>query len=228
MPTAVLIDGGFFLKAYQRCYPGAEKHSPKEVARTMHELACRHAGAEANAESDQLYRIFNYDCPPLTKKAHNPITKKSIDFSQTPVAVFRFELFKELKHLRKVALRLGHLHDAGTWTIRPRQTKELLNGGMTIASLKDDDVYYDVRQKGVDMRIGMDIAAMSYRRLVNRMVLISGDADFIPAAKLARREGIDFVLDPMWNPIDDALLLHIDGIQTFSPRPVRKEPESPG
>ncbi|KKL84872.1 hypothetical protein LCGC14_1960370 [marine sediment metagenome] len=30
---------------------------------------------------------------------------------------------------------------------------------------------------------------------------ISGDSDFIPAAKLARREGLDVILDPMWNYI---------------------------
>ena len=38
-------------------------------------------------------------------------------------------------------------------------------------------------------------------RQVNQIVLISGDADFVPAAKLARREGIDFILDPMWSTI---------------------------
>ena len=33
-----------------------------------------------------LYRIFYYDCPPLTKKAHNPIDGSAIDFAKTPVA----------------------------------------------------------------------------------------------------------------------------------------------
>jgi uncharacterized LabA/DUF88 family protein len=32
---------------------------------------------------------------------------------------------------------------------------------------------------------------------VQQIVLISGDEDFVPALKLARREGIDFILDPM-------------------------------
>ena len=47
------------------------------------------------------------------------------------------------------------------------------------------------------MRIGLDIASLAYEKQVNQLVLISGDSDFVPAAKLARREGIDFVLDPM-------------------------------
>ena len=51
-------------------------------------------------------------------------------------------------------------------------------------------------QKGVDMKIGLDIASLSYKKLVDQIVLISGDSDFVPAAKLARLEGIDFTLTP--------------------------------
>lgn len=38
------------------------------------------------------------------------------------------------------------------------------------------------------MKIGLDIATFSYKRLVDQIVLISGDNDFVPAAKLARRD----------------------------------------
>ena len=53
------------------------------------------------------------------------------------------------------------------------------------------------------------------------IVLIAGDSDFVPAAKLARREGIDFILDPMWNPIHPSLNEHIDGLRSTSPNPAR-------
>ena len=55
------------------------------------------------------------------------------------------------------------------------------------------------------------------------LILISGDSDFVPAAKLARREGIDFVLDPMGASIRDDLSEHKDGL--ISPRfvPQRNE-----
>lgn len=43
--------------------------------------------------------------------------------------------------------------------------------------------------------------------------MISGDSDFVPAAKHARRSGIDFILDPMWAPITDSLSEHIDGVR---------------
>nr|WP_243735402.1 NYN domain-containing protein [Xanthomonas oryzae] len=47
------------------------------------------------------------------------------------------------------------------------------------------------------MRIGIDISSLALKHQVDQIVLFAGDADFVPAAKLARREGIDFVLDPM-------------------------------
>jgi uncharacterized LabA/DUF88 family protein len=70
------------------------------------------------------------------------------------------------------------------------------------------------------MRIGVDIASMAYKKQVTKMILISGDSDFVPAAKLARREGIDFVLNPMWASIKKELNEHIDGLT--SPDPYKK------
>ena len=56
------------------------------------------------------------------------------------------------------------------------------------------------------------------RGLLKNEVPSSGDSDFVPAAKLARREGIDFILDPMWNPISSDLFEHIDGLKTYCPK----------
>lgn len=41
----------------------------------------------------------------------------------------------------------------------------------------------DVKQKGVDMRIGIDISSLAFKKQVDRIILISGDSDFVPAAK---------------------------------------------
>ena len=66
------------------------------------------------------------------------------------------------------------------------------------------------------MKIGVDIASLSLKRFVDKIVLISGDSDFVPAAKLARREGIDFVLDPMHSEhIEPNLYEHIDGLKSI-------------
>ena len=72
------------------------------------------------------------------------------------------------------------------------------------------------------MRIGIDIASLAYKKQVDQIILIAGDSDFVPAAKLARREGIDFILDPMGADIKADLFEHIDGLET----PWRKQKES--
>jgi len=212
-PVAILVDGGFFFKRYRKCYPGGTQHTPQTCVKNMYTMLMSHV-AQA-----RLYRILFYDCPPLDKKAHNPITGKSIDFGKSPQAHFRHEFHTELKKLRKVALRLGYLRDNGGWVISPTKTKELLKRNSQISDLTERDVAFDIRQKGVDIKIGLDIASLAYKGLVDRIILVSGDADFVPAAKLARREGIDFVLDPMWKAIDPSLHEHIDGLKSTCPKP---------
>ena len=68
------------------------------------------------------------------------------------------------------------------------------------------------------MKIGIDIASLAFKKQVERIVLIAGDSDFVPAAKLARREGIDFILDPLHSPIKPDLFEHIDGLYTCDNR----------
>ena len=52
----------------------------------------------------------------------------------------------------------------------------------------------NLEQKGVDMRVGIDISSLSFKKQVDQIILIAGDSDFVPAAKQSRREGIDFKL----------------------------------
>ena len=76
------------------------------------------------------------------------------------------------------------------------------------------------------MRIRLDIASLAYKKQVGQIVLFAGDADFVPAAKLARRKGIDFILDPKWQRIAEDLQEHIDGLRLTCPRP--RAPLDPG
>jgi len=218
MPTAVLVDGAYFIKRYRAVSNPSSHYDPRVVATDLFKWGLKHLD-DRDTGQRQLYRIFFYDCPPLTKKAHNPVSNKPVDFSKTKEASFRIELHSQLRRLRKVALRLGRLSDHAHWAIRSTVTKDLLSGKKQLADLTEDDVNYDVRQKGVDMRIGLDIASLAFKRQVDQIVLIAGDSDFVPAAKLARREGIDFILDPMWQPIPDDLHEHIDGLRSTCPRP---------
>lgn len=222
MATAILIDGGFVLRRFAAVYRDVDIRDPRAVASTLFQMATRHLSSRSGERRD-LHRIFFYDCPPLTKKAHYPISQRSVDFSKSAIAIFRTALHQELRRQRKTALRLGHLSEDAAWKLRPDRLKALLRHEITFEALTDQDFIYDVSQKGVDMRIGIDIASLSFKKQVDQIVLIAGDADFVPAAKLARREGIDFILDPMWHPIHASLNEHIDGLRSTCPNPARRD-----
>lgn len=213
VPTAVLVDGAYFLKRYPFTF--GRKHSPEKIAKNLFTMCIEHL-----EDKHDLYRILFYDCPPISKKAHNPVTGAAIDFSKTEDFGFRNRLHLELVRLRKVALRMGRIGEAGGgWRIKSRPTKELLAGRLSLDKLTGEDVEYGMSQKGVDMRIGLDSASLAFKKLVRRIVLVTGDADFVPAAKHARREGIDVILDPMWQQISGDLFEHIDGLKTVCPKP---------
>ena len=146
-----------------------------------------------------------------------------MDFSKTKECIFRKDLFEELKKKRKLALRIGTVKDNGSWQIYAPKVKELLNGSISVDDLSELDVYLNIRQKGIDMKIGVDITSLSLKRFVDTIVLFSGDADFVPAAKLARREGVDFILDPMNANVDPQLFEHIDGLKSVLPPQLRNK-----
>lgn len=225
MTTAVFIDGAFFVKRLHYYLPETDHYDAKKMADGAMGMALEHLKLRnKNKETDDLYRIFFYDCPPLEKKMHRPISGKALDLSKSDEAVFRKSLHKELIKRRKFALRLGRLADyGGDWKLKPNTQKALLKGEKQWQELTDDDFSLNVTQKGVDMRIGVDIATVSLKMQANRIILIAGDADFVPAAKLARREGVDFILDAMHQPISDDLFEHIDGLWTTYHPPRKKK-----
>lgn len=218
--TAVLIDGGFFVKRMRKIDP-INGFNAAFMADQAWKFAVAHLSSSSGgtASRDELYRIFFYDCAPLQKKMHNPVSQKAIDFSKSNEAIFRLALHQELMTKRKVALRLGKLSPDVHWIFKPHIAEALMKGKTTLDQLTEHDVIPSFRQKGVDMRIALDIASITLKKQANRIVLIAGDSDFVPAAKLARREGIDFILDPMWHPIPNDLFEHIDGLRSVCPRP---------
>ena len=60
-------------------------------------------------------------------------------------------------------------------------------------SLRDEDFRPNFEQKGVDMGIGLDIATIAEAKAVERIILVSADADMIPAMKHARKKGLQIV-----------------------------------
>lgn len=97
--------------------------------------------------------------------------------------------------------------------------RKLCRKQITVDDLTENDFYLDIQQKGVDTKICLDISSLAHKRQVEQIVLIAGDSDFVPAAKHARREGIDFILDPMWHTIKPSLHEHIDGLRSQVAKP---------
>lgn len=219
--TAILVDGGFFRKRTKFLWG---EHTPKETADALVTYAMRHL--KERDRSHDLYRLFYYDCPPVDKQMYHPLTGATVNMKASKESVWMQAFLEELKQKRKVALRLGEL-DVGNavYTLKYDAVKKLCTGALTKDSLEMGHFEPTIKQKGVDMKLGIDIASLAYKKQVDQIVLIAGDSDFVPAAKLARREGIDLVLDPMEMVIshDRKLFEHIDGLRSCgNPYPKKK------
>ena len=128
--------------------------------------------------------------------------------------MLRTKLHEELRKNRKTALRMGVLSNVGNWQIKEHKLKQLLRNEVQWSDLTNDDFYYEYKQKAVDIKLGMDITILAHEQLVDVIVLIAGDADFVPAAKHARIKGVDFILDPMHQQVPPSLSEHVDGVQS--------------
>ncbi len=207
--TAILIDGGFYRK---RAHYFRGEADPKERADELHSYCMQHL--HNKYEQRKLYRIFYYDCPPASGNVFDPITRNTIYLAKTPEYKWTNDFFGELKRKRMFALRLGRLSENDLhYNLKYEAFKKLMQGKITADEITLDDCRLNIVQKGVDMRIGVDIASLAFKKQVDQIILISGDSDFVPAAKQARREGIDFILDPMGITIKGDLFEHIDGIE---------------
>lgn len=211
MKTAILVDGGFYRR---RAYAAFGDKTPKERADELYSYCKKHLNTHGESHNE-LYRIFYYDCPPMTAQIYHPLTKKTVNFAKSDTYTWANDFFNELKKKRKVALRMGELSEQQAhYKLKNNILNKLMRGDISISDIKESDFLFNVEQKGVDMRIGLDIASLSYKKQVDQIVLISGDSDFVSAAKLARREGIDFILDALHTNIKPNLFEHIDGLRT--------------
>lgn len=210
--TAILVDGGFYRKRAQ--YYWGEK-SPEERAQELISYVFRHLGKKDGQRTRDLYRIFYYDCPPLQTVVFHPL-RGNVEFGKEPMYQWALDFYDELKKKRKVALRMGRLSDFGAhYALSPKAIKDLCAKRRGVDELEEKDFHISFKQKGVDMRMGVDISSLAYGGKVDQIILIAGDSDFVPAAKAARRQGVDFILDSMGNNISDDLFEHIDGLETF-------------
>jgi len=209
---SILIDGGYFTKIYnsnQQAYPTAE-----DVIRVTDRIR-----NTPEFHGKELLRIYYYDAPPLQTKIINPISKAQIDLGNSDLAKRAQRLHTSLSQAPDFALRLGELKQ-NTWAVKPIVWPKSNAASQTSITLNANDIKPDIKQKGVDLRIGMDIACMAIRQNVHTIVLITGDSDMVPALKLARREGLRVYCVQMdTQHITDELKIHSDRIIQINTAP---------
>ena len=232
MKVAILVDCGFFLRRLPQFYDRSILFDPRRADAAIGRLVdghLRHVNRVALVANrySLLYRCFFYDAVPYARRSHLPISKRAVDYSKSGQSVFRLALFERLRRRPNFALRLGEVRRDRQWTITEKAQNDLLSGRRTVADLTDDDFVPGFQQKAVDMRIGMDIATLTLKKQADTIVLVAGDSDFVPAARMARREGARIILDPLWQNVSPDLFEHIDQLHCPFPQPGRQSSPQP-
>jgi len=73
------------------------------------------------------------------------------------------------------------------WKLKCRSQKDLIK---TPRACTAADFEPDWSQKRVDMKVGLDVAWLASKDIVDRIILVAVDTEFIPAMKFARHEGV--------------------------------------
>lgn len=222
--VAILIDGGFFLKRLRKIRPAVKMADTVAIRQAIHQLVNSHLQQINQIERVPnaralLYRVFYYDAYPYQGKEHKPVSGQAVNFADSETARFRLNLFQELRSMPNTAVRLGEVRRIGGWALHTDVQKRLLQNRLKLDNLRDEDFKLSLQQKAVDMRLGIDISSLTLKKQADILILVTGDADFVPAAKLARREGASIILDPLWSNIGPDLYEHIDGLRSGFARP---------
>jgi uncharacterized LabA/DUF88 family protein len=183
MRVSVLIDGGHLRVLVRK---SKRNYVPDYIEKIA--LAC--------IETDEsLLRVLYYDCAPYTGTGKKPVSGTTEQFKGSDTWL------KDLAAKDLFAVRRGVLKFRG---YKPKRVP--VSGNLT-----DSDFAPDFEQKGVDMRIGLDIATFAESKAIDRIILITGDTDCLPAMKHARKAGLQVVMISFPNQkLAPELLWHTD------------------
>lgn len=211
--VAFIIDGQFMREIVFK--HRAFYYTPENIHRycSLH-LGCLQPGYPDENRNEEIYRILYYDAEPFRETVTNPMTGKDTDYSLLSITEKSLAFLRDLKLSPNMAVRLGYLHWQGRkWMIKEQVVNKVCSGNNL--QIGPEDIIPVLQQKAVDMKLGIDIALIALKRLADRMVVITGDSDFIPAFKLARREGMIVTLDSLTNYVRESLREHADYECTF-------------
>lgn len=197
MKYAILIDGGFVKhKLGSRAKPTTATQITELVTKIkQHECLSGH----------ELHRVYYYDSRPLEDVVDRPLQGGQMDFGKQELVGRMTALYTDLARAPHFALRMGELSFNG-WKVR----KKVLDSKENQIVINADQLQPNISQKGVDMRLGMDIAALTLKSLAGIIVLVTGDSDFVPAMKFARREGAQLFLVTLGHGVKESMREHSD------------------
>jgi len=182
---AILLDGGFVTKKLK------ERLGHPAKAQDVVDL-CDEIKVSDELSHYELLRTYFYDAPPSLEAVNRPISFERYNLAETERAKQAQSLYDLLELRPGFALRMGEtrlnpLH----WKLKPKSVKQISENPR---ELEDRDFVLDINQKGVDIRIGLDMARLALRDMVRAVVVVTGDSDFVPAFKFVRREGVKVML----------------------------------
>jgi uncharacterized LabA/DUF88 family protein len=198
---AILLDGGFLTKKlYQKLGRHADADDIQNECMWLQRLPL--------LSDYELLRIYYYDAPPSAESVAHPVSRKRLNLAGKPRFRLSQSLYDQLVLKPHFALRMGETSlSPNRWTIKPQVAKELVRAPR---ALTDQDFQLDLSQKGVDLRVGLDMARLALRETARAVVVVTGDSDFVPAFKFVRREGVKVVLEPMGHNVRLELRNHSD------------------
>ena len=107
-----------------------------------------------------ILRSYYYDCLPY--RSNPPTPEEQTRYSG------RRSFFDALERLPRYTVRLGRLARRGP----------------------DNEGAYTFEQKRVDIMLGVDMALLAAKNVIQEVILVAGDSDFVPAVIAAKTEGV--------------------------------------
>ncbi|OGT66198.1 MAG: hypothetical protein A2993_02445 [Gammaproteobacteria bacterium RIFCSPLOWO2_01_FULL_47_190] len=205
--VAVLLDLGHLM--YQLYKPlGKRNATADEIAEFANKCALI---------DEEIFRIYCYHCEPFDGTELHPLTRVPIHFKSSGTYKHMSSLLNDLSIKKGIAYRAGELQFNG-WLIKKLAAREIAK---TRRPLIAGDFEPDLKQKRVDMKIGLDVAWLSSKSIVDRILLVTADSDFVPAMKFARREGVQVVLIKLNHSLKRDLMVHADEVReiVYPPAP---------
>jgi len=197
--VAVIIDGGFLdkeLLTFRSTMPNGRVQLGHILAVTQKAV---------HTPEEELFRAYYYHCPPYAKTEPGPFNRAPVDFGRTSLAGYQKALQNDIRLAQQFAFRRGILRFRG-WKCYARDVR----ANTQASSIRWEPEF---QQKQVDMKIGLDVAWLASKRIVDLIAIVSGDTDFVPAMKFARREGVQVRLVTFEHrrcAVHDTLMEHSD------------------